>query len=414
MEPRLIITRENGGYALDTNIEEDSHIMITVIPAMRFSNFITLETLNAALEKYFKGTDAGATASPEYYIFRGLSSERKHGADAGATASPEYWRSTCMVEKDAEIARLKDELGEALAQPHYPDGPWDMLHKCTSEKQKLRDRIADLEKLCDMQKATMETQGKILQEMREKTLQDVWGKCYDEMNMQSRHRTHYDPEDPYIPSLECGEIMIILESLGLKQPAQKPPEPCDLCHGVGTVTRSWQDGLSGGVSHGTCPDCKGTGKKGLMSEPEMFRCPKGLKKCPSLICEDYECKYKESAYTCSCPVCQKRNNQKETTKDPAQKAPEPGIYPGMAKDIGDLILRVEAMEKTLCECPVTMEQRISELETSLKALQEEVKAIPRVYYSSGPIMGSGSTGAWYPPYQRCQKVFGFNRQSERD
>ena len=50
-------------------------------------------------------------------------------------------------------------------------------------------------------------------------------------------------------------------------------------------------------------------------------------------------------------------------------------YPGMAKDIGNLTLRVDAMEKTFCECPATMEQRISELETALKTLQEEVKCL---------------------------------------
>jgi len=40
-------------------------------------------------------------------------------------------------------------------------------------------------------------------------------------------------------------------------------------------------------------------------------------------------------------------------------------------EVGDLTLRVKAMEKTFCECPGTMEQRISELETALKALREK-------------------------------------------
>jgi len=40
-------------------------------------------------------------------------------------------------ERDAEIARLKEEVSKAKAEPHYPDGPWDRLHKANAE-------IADL------------------------------------------------------------------------------------------------------------------------------------------------------------------------------------------------------------------------------------------------------------------------------
>jgi hypothetical protein len=56
-------------------------------------------------------------------------------------------------------------------------------------------------------------------------LKEVWNKCYKEMNFQSTHRMHYDPEDSYIPSLECGEIPDILESFGLcftKAPEEQP------------------------------------------------------------------------------------------------------------------------------------------------------------------------------------------------
>ena len=99
MEPRLTITRANGKCAVDTNTKEDASIMITVMPAMKDSNFTTVGTLNAALEKYFKGSGPGSK----------------------------------YLDKEAV----------------------------------LKDRITELEKLCDMQKATIEAQGKALQEARE-------------------------------------------------------------------------------------------------------------------------------------------------------------------------------------------------------------------------------------------------------
>jgi len=54
-------------------------------------------------------------------------------------------------------------------------------------------------------------------EERERVLKEVWEKCYNEMGFQSSSAYH-DPEDTYIPSLECGEISDILKSL-LKEDA---------------------------------------------------------------------------------------------------------------------------------------------------------------------------------------------------
>jgi len=52
-------------------------------------------------------------------------------------------------------------------------------------------------------------------EEREKVLKKVFEKFSEAMCIQSEQRTIYDPEDPYIPSLECGEISDILKSLRL-------------------------------------------------------------------------------------------------------------------------------------------------------------------------------------------------------
>ena len=118
-----------------------------------------------------------------------------------------------LAEKGAEIARLKEEITRV-------NNTWYAYHS------NLKDQLAELEKLTALQKETIDAQGKQLREARETVLNDVWIKCFNEMNSQSANRIlfHYDPED-YIPSLECGEILVILESLGLEDPAQKAPDP---------------------------------------------------------------------------------------------------------------------------------------------------------------------------------------------
>ncbi len=68
--------------------------------------------------------------------------------------------------KDAEIARLKEKCDAAIFAPHRLGGPWDQLHKAVAENQTLRDRISELEKLTELQKETIDAQGKALQEAR--------------------------------------------------------------------------------------------------------------------------------------------------------------------------------------------------------------------------------------------------------
>ena len=110
------------------------------------------------------------------------------------------------------------------------------------------------------------------------------------------------------------------------------------------------------------------------------------------------------------------------------------IYPGMAKDIGDLTLRVDKFEDlmgrladsgsdlsaaciTLEECIeidrediVDICKRISNLETSLKSLKEEVAAIPRfTYVPSAPSFTSPNITGSYNPCLNCQTLAEFNR-----
>ena len=48
-----------------------------------------------------------------------------------------------------------------------------MLHKATCKNRELESRIVDLEKLCDMQKATIDQQGKALREAREDMAKEI-------------------------------------------------------------------------------------------------------------------------------------------------------------------------------------------------------------------------------------------------
>ena len=118
-----------------------------------------------------------------------------------------------IKEKHAEIERLIEKYNEAKAAPHYPDGPWDKLHKAVAENRNLRDRIADLEKLCDMQKATIDQQG-IEIEQKNKILQsrmDEIGELYEKIRAQ-------DQDQEYLKKmLQCAND-------GLEQTAQKEPE----------------------------------------------------------------------------------------------------------------------------------------------------------------------------------------------
>ena len=125
-----------------------------------------------------------------------------------------------LADKDAEITHQRQDIENLRA----------LLHKTETAAMK---NVGRLEDLVAQQDQKLKDLGKALQEANQNTLKAVWGKCYDLMDFQSKQRTHYDPGDSYIPSLECGEIMEILESLGLKKDPPKDEPELVICPNVG-------------------------------------------------------------------------------------------------------------------------------------------------------------------------------------
>ena len=253
-----------------------------------------------------------------------------------------------LAEKSAEIARLKDEITRV-------NNTWYAYHS------NLKDQLAELEKLTALQKETIDAQGKQLREARETVLNDVWIKCFNEMNSQSANRIlfHYDPED-YIPSLECGEILVILESLGLEDPAQKAPDPeLFIC-----PTR--------GKESEYCKLCESSAP-----HPHSDSCDDRDCGCPSCI------PYKEpTAPQPSAVPTSGTGTAPEDGRTLKQKVKDLEIvmddtllctYPGMAKDIGDLTLRVDKMEKD-AEI-LKMQDQIKGLEHRLRLAQDRIAEI---------------------------------------
>jgi len=233
-----------------------------------------------------------------------------------------------LAEKDAEITRLNTDIAQLKNMnsrlkeiPIYVDEVTKKKIARLKEYQdvhttriiELEDRIADLEKLSTMQKATIDAQGKELREAREAretVLNDVWIKCFNEMNFQSENRIHYDPEDSYIPSLECEEIVNILESLGLNKPAPKEPE-LFICPEAGRSAR-------------LCPLCRHS----RPHECDGQRCCKG-------VCIPYE----EPAQTPAVP---------EEEKSPIQHLQDRvlELEQHQGRDRADLMEKIRVLEKS--------------------------------------------------------------------
>jgi hypothetical protein len=138
--------------------------------------------------------------------------------------------NAALAEKDAEIARLKDKCNKAILEPHHPGGPWDMLHKATEENRHLKDQIVDLEKLSEIQKTTIDAQGKDLRKAEdlEKRNSQKW------YTLQKEQLTFRDPERKVV----CD---IMANGFTMPEMAQKGPElficpnigckpACSTCH----------------------------------------------------------------------------------------------------------------------------------------------------------------------------------------
>jgi hypothetical protein len=284
---------------------------------------------------------------------------------------PEYWR-TGMAEKDVEIARLKHQLKiESEASGHVIRTAYDQITKLVSTVSLQGDRITDLEKLCDMQKATIDAQGNVLREERDRVLDDLISK-FDDMNDEM--------------------FMGYMQSIRSKQTAQKEPELV----------------ICPSRKHGTCPNPP---KSCLHSSPHPKKYSgDGMCDC---ICQVTGSRIKCVPFeTCSpqpSPIPTSGTGTAPEGATISQISIGPGGNPNQNVDnlslpeitrcIGDLTLRVDNLkiaseaheqifrahgkmiqglqQKRLMDDSRgnTFEGQIDRLETALKALQEEVKGI---------------------------------------
>jgi hypothetical protein len=277
------------------------------------------------------------------------------------TTSPEYWR-TCMAEKDVEIAQLTKHRDDLIGAVKFAKEMNDKLklqrNGVAASREKALDRIAqyekdqrgmiseilshkgrivDLEKLCDMQKAAIDRQGKALR---------AYNKFRQEL-------PSVDPARIVITTKDAVKEFYAFENI-IEQPVPQPsPVPTS---GTGTAPE-------GATVEQIRPD----------DDPPIFKASSlAILRISTLEDVQYQ-------------------NHKRIKKL------EGRTYPGMAKDIGDLTLRVDNLkiaseaheqifrahgkmiqdlqQKRLMDDSRgnTFEGQIDRLETALKALQEEVK-----------------------------------------
>jgi uncharacterized coiled-coil protein SlyX len=201
---------------------------------------------------------------------------RLSNALASETRVCEDLREACE-EHEKEIARLNEKYNEATASPHYPGGPWDWLHKANMENRELKNRIAELEKLSTMQKATIDSLGKELREAEDlrKRNSQKW------RTLQKEQLTFRDPERKVV----CD---IMANGFTMPEIARKEPElficpnsgikpGCDHCdHRVPHQHKGklCEDHLCGMP----CSICKGVGCKCIpYKEPSQTPAPEETK-----------------------------------------------------------------------------------------------------------------------------------------
>jgi plasmid maintenance system antidote protein VapI len=122
-------------------------------------------------------------------------------------SSPDFWENRERNYRKELRESTNDEHDTAIAQAARED-----------ERRKWRDEHPG--NLVWMTPEEEEEEARIRRDEREKVLKEAFEKFSEVMCIQSEKRMIYDPEDSYIPSLECGEISDILKSLrsGVKKP----------------------------------------------------------------------------------------------------------------------------------------------------------------------------------------------------
>ncbi|MFA6364226.1 transcriptional regulator [Methanoregula sp.] len=115
-----------------------------------------------------------------------------------------------IEEKSAKITRLNEEVVRSE-------------ERMMAEGMQFEDRIAELEKLCDMQRANLDAQGNALREAREKGERalDQLHELHDQIANGLSHEETMGSIEECIDTIAPGTSQIIHSN----QPAQKAPEP---------------------------------------------------------------------------------------------------------------------------------------------------------------------------------------------
>ncbi|MDD3019866.1 MAG: hypothetical protein PHX61_02655 [Alphaproteobacteria bacterium] len=317
-----------------------------------------------------------------------------------------------LADKDAEIARLKEDKVDCVRDRNIQY--WGLLHR--------KDRIAELEKLCDMQKATIDAQGKKI-------------RAYN--NFRQRLPS-VDPARIVITTKDAVKEHCAFEGI-LPQPAQKAPEPelficpnattCRILKCFHNTPHKYEDASCNSTGNcpwktGPCTPVKssipqpspvptsgtGTAPEGATVEEAISRpiekcedchhfldvCTNGkpAPKCGRSARPDVISENERKSFPRWCPLQiqdtylgmapEVQYGHIEAICDRLETL-ENGV-PGMARDIGNLALRMDQLEQLKRKSDIKRKidfnrlnvhaDQISELQTALKSLQEEIKNIP--------------------------------------
>ena len=139
MQPRLIITRANGKCVIDTSVEEDKAIMITVVPAMPHTAFVTVGALNAALQQYMKDGCKGPAAPKGQGTTTGAGGYLDKEAVLKALHKVDYDVS-CKEDRNDLIGRLLQGEFDAKFPPLFSERNALFIKLCEDHSHELVQR----------------------------------------------------------------------------------------------------------------------------------------------------------------------------------------------------------------------------------------------------------------------------------
>ena len=322
-----------------------------------------------------------------------------------------------LAEKDAEIARLQKALEEKYDK--YADTYTD-LRKVVEENAELESRIADLEKLCDMQKTTPDQQGKALREALETIRHTV--PC-DGCHPKPCSGCQWELERCKYRRLAKGDHHCRYFKEHREDPAQKEPEWFICPKHAECNIGCWHSGphekySACGAFPDKCPKCipvklpipqpspvPTSGTENTVRERcntaqyYMKKLLEGMKeieqeqqfddlKCPTCgrYSEECDCEGISPQVVRFLDILNKKGVSAEYNEEDRKKLGEAiwevfgfvkeRTYPGMAKDIGNLTLRVDALEnwhRNHMDTHKLLNNNNQELNLRIGKLEKEVK-----------------------------------------